>query len=281
MKKVKTLILRTAGTNCDMETEHAFKLAGADAERKHINALAGRSGALSKYDILAIPGGFSYGDDIASGKVLANELRHVLKSEIESFVKAGKLVIGICNGFQVLVKMGLLPDVDGTASTGKIEATLSLNNSGKFEDRWVYLKSSNCEGGRHASPTDSAYGSLCVWTRGLPNVIYLPVAHAEGKFIPKNRSILKKLKDNGQVVFSYSDKNSDPVDYPGNPNGSVDGISGVCDPTGRILGMMPHPERHVKMTQHPHWQRLKKNDKELATGLQIFKNGVNFIRNTK
>jgi phosphoribosylformylglycinamidine synthase subunit PurQ / glutaminase len=271
MKKVKVLILRTAGTNCDKETAYAFEKAGALCEFKHINEVCMNKKILSKFNILAIPGGFSYGDDIGSGKILSNEIKHSLKKEIKQFVKAGKLVIGICNGFQVLVKMGLLPNTRGLDFDNS-EATLGLNDSGKFEDRWVHLTKTD---DRRLTTDD-----LCIWTKDLPEVIYLPVAHAEGKFIPKNNNVLSKLKKNGQIVFRYCDKSGRKAGYPGNPNGAVDNIAGICDKSGRILGMMPHPERHVKYTQHPHWQRLKKNDKEMAIGLQIFKNGVNSF-NTK
>ncbi|MGD2278868.1 MAG: phosphoribosylformylglycinamidine synthase I [Candidatus Omnitrophota bacterium] len=264
MKKVKTLILRTAGTNCDMETVHAFREAGSEVDLLHINALMKNKKKLSGYQILAIPGGFTYGDDIASGKILANELKHALKRELSGFVRAGKLVIGICNGFQVLVKMGILPDIKGEKSF-KVDSTLSLNDSGKFEDRWVYLKKNAAD--------------KCIWTKDLPGIIYLPVAHAEGKFIPKDSSVLKKLKSNGQVVFRYTSEDGGKASYPENPNGSVDAIAGICDPTGRILGLMPHPERHVTYLQHPNWRRFEKKDKSLGIGLQIFKNGVNFARN--
>ena len=271
MKKVKTLILRTAGTNCDMETAHAFKLAGSQVESLHINALMKKKSALDDYQILAIPGGFTYGDDIASGKVLANELNNSLKSELSRFIKAGKLIIGICNGFQVLVKMGLLPNTKNlsTRTNAPIEATLGLNNSGKFEDRWIHLKKEKqIEGKGH-----------CVWTKDLPEVIYLPVAHGEGKFIPKNKAVLKALEKNGQIVFRYASSDGTSTGYPGNPNGSIEDIAGITDATGRILGMMPHPERYVTYTQHPHWQRLTGKVARSGIGLHIFKNGVHFVKN--
>jgi phosphoribosylformylglycinamidine synthase subunit PurQ / glutaminase len=274
MKKVKTLILRTAGTNCDMETAHAFKLAGSAVESLHINALMKKKSALDDYQILAIPGGFTYGDDIASGKVLANELNNSLKSELSRFIKAGKLIIGICNGFQVLVKMGLLPNTKNlsTRTNAPIEATLGLNNSGKFEDRWIYLKNGQEARGKRQE-------GLCVWTKDLPEVIYLPVAHGEGKFIPKNQTILNALEKNGQIVFRYTSSDGKPTGYPGNPNGSIEDIAGITDATGRILGMMPHPERYVTYTQHPHWQRLTGKVARSGIGLHIFKNGVHFVKN--
>lgn len=262
MRKVKTLILRTAGTNCDIETAHAFREAGAEAELVHINALIADKKTLSGFDILAIPGGFTYGDDIASGKILANELRHSLKEDLAGFIKDGKLIIGICNGFQVLVKMGLLPGND-PYSEDTIDATLTRNDSGRFESRWVHLE--KCD-------------SNCVWTKGLPDRIYLPVAHGEGKFIPRNSSILRTINTNSQVAFRYVDKNGKRAGYPDNPNGSIDDIAGISDPSGRIFGLMPHPERHITHVQHPHWHRYL-NKKEMGIGLHIFKNGVKFVKN--
>jgi len=266
--KPKTLILRTAGTNCDVETAHAFGLAGGEAQLVHINRIVAEETKLSDYQIIAIPGGFTYGDDIASGKILANELMCKLGDELKKFVADGKLIIGICNGFQVLVKSGLLPALDASRFTlhaSRIQATLTLNDSAKFEDRWTYLR--NAE-------------SKCVWTQDLPEMIYLPVAHGEGKFAPKDDKALKQLRDNGQVVFQYVDENGEFAGYPANPNGSIDSIAGICDPTGKIFGLMPHPERHVHFTQHPHWTRDKKGDSPLfSDGLQIFKNAVEYAKN--
>jgi len=260
--------MRTAGTNCDIETAYAFKLAGSEVDLVHINKIVRKPELLRKYRIIAIPGGFTYGDDIASGKILANEIKYSLKSELRKFISGGRLVIGICNGFQVLVKMGLLPGVTGER-LGDIEATLSLNDSGKFEDRWVYL-AKGCSG---------LHGDICIWTKGLPGLIHIPVAHAEGKFIPRNRSILKKMSENGQIVFKYVDKTGQKAGYPSNPNGSIDNIAGICDPTGRILGMMPHPERHIDFTQNPYWQRDTGKRGKMGIGLKIFENGVNFAGN--
>ena len=260
MKKPKVIVLRTAGTNCDVETAFAFKKVGASPELVHINRLLSGEVSLDKYHILAIPGGFTYGDDIASGKILANEIKYKLKNSIVNFIKSGKLILGICNGFQVLVKSGLLPNISG--DFGNIEVTLSINDSGKFEDRWVYLR--------------SARGAKCIWTKGIDDTIYLPVAHAEGKFIPKNDKILALLKKNGQVVLSYCDKKGNGREgYPANPNGSVDNIAGICDRSGRIFGLMPHPERHLFSTQHPRWTRMRK--KKEADGLLIFQNGVRAV----
>ena len=256
MLKVKVCVIRTAGTNCDKETAFAFSKTGAQAELVHINNFIQHKSVLSDYQILALPGGFSYGDDIASGKVFANELKNKLEEELRKFVADGKLIIGICNGFQILVKSGLLPGNNDFTQ----ETSLIINDSGKFEDRWVYLKSSG----------------KCVWTKNLPEVIYLPVAHGEGKFIVKDKPVLNRLKANKQIVFKYCNAQGESSGYPDNPNGSLDDIAGITDATGRILGLMPHPERHIEIHQHPRWFNLK-NKKE-GDGLTIFKNGVEYAR---
>ncbi len=252
MKKPKVCVLRTAGTNCDIETAFGFSKAGADVALLHINRLISRQENLAGYQILALPGGFSYGDDIASGKIFANELRYKLSGDIKKFIADGKLIIGICNGFQILVKSGILP---GNPDLNQ-EATLIINDSGKFEDRWVYLKNEN---------------SKCVWTKNVEEVIYLPVAHGEGKFLAMQPSILEGLKQNMQVVFRYCNPQGDFNGYPDNPNGSEYNIAGICDETGRIFGLMPHPERHLDTLQHP--RRTSKGD-----GSSIFRNGVEYAR---
>ncbi len=262
----KVVILRTAGTNCDRETAYAFQLAGADTCLIHINELLAKREILKNSQILAIPGGFTYGDDLGSGRILANEIRYKLSHELSDFVSRGNLVIGICNGFQVLVKMGLLPNSGNDPEFKVQEATLSLNDSGKFEDRWIYLKRQGDE------------NNTCVWTKALPEVISLPIAHAEGKFIPMDDRTLDVIKKNRQIVFRYSDVTGKSSGYPINPNGSIDDIAGICDTTGRILGLMPHPERHVTYLQHPNWRRRAKEDRNMGIGLMIFKNGVNFAK---
>ena len=270
-KKVRVLILRTAGTNCDEETAFAFKEFGAEVKLVHINRLIDGREGLHNYHILAIPGGFSYGDDIASGRILANELRFHLIEDILKFIKEGRLIIGICNGFQVLVKAGILPGgvykTSDSPTAPAQTATLICNDSGKFEDRWIYLK---VEGN---SP----------WTKGLSDIIYLPVAHAEGKFVVKSNDILKQLQDNRQIAFRYC---NDPrlrvacnrkVQYPANPNGSVYDIAGITDTTGHVLGMMPHPERHFLSCQHPYWRRLR-SYKKFGDGARIFENGIRYVK---
>jgi phosphoribosylformylglycinamidine synthase len=258
MKQVNVAVLRAAGSNCDGETAHAFEMCGARSELIHINEFLRQEKSLTDFQILVIPGGFTYGDDVSAGKILANELKYLLTEEMQKFTTAGKLILGICNGFQMLVKSGLLPEI--RLPDGEMEVTLTFNDSGKFEDRWVHLKVNQ------ASP--------CIFTRQMPPVVYYPVAHAEGKFIPKNNAVLERLQAKGQLVFQYCDAAGAPVQYPGNPNGSVAGIAGICDPSGRILGLMPHPERFTTATQHPHWTRLA--DHPDAQGNYIFQNAVNY-----
>lgn len=251
----RVCVLRAPGTNCDVETAYAFKEEGAEVELLHINEFLSGKRRLSEFNILAIPGGFTYGDDIAAGKVLANQLRYKLWDELLEFVGKGNLVIGICNGFQILVKAGLLPYPDG-----KQRATLAWNDSGKFEDRWVYLRVRD--------------DNKCVWAKDLPPVIYLPVAHGEGKFIVGDQSLLDELEKNGQVVFQYVDEEGNLAGYPYNPNGSMRNIAGICDPSGRILGLMPHPERFIHRTQHPRWTRERIDNPD---GKLIFKNGLRYL----
>jgi len=264
-KKVKVIVLRTAGTNCNEETAFAFKSFGAQVDEVHINKLFKGEVCLKDYHILAIPGGFSYGDDIESGRILANELRLKLGADLRQFIGDGKLIIGICNGFQVLVKSGILlgsSDKKEEEDCGSAQgATLTNNDSGKFEDRWSYLK---VEG-------------ESVWTEGLGDVVYYPVAHAEGKFVPCDEYALTQLKVNGQVAFRYCSSQGEKAKYPANPNGSIEDIAGITDSTGHILGLMPHPERHFLFTQHPYWTRLSNNGR-YGQGAKIFENGVNYVK---
>jgi len=259
MAQVRVLVLRAAGTNCDEETCQAFGLAGASAERVHVNRLIERPGLLREYQVLAIPGGFSYGDDVAAGKILANQLVHHFREEVGTFIEAGKLVLGICNGFQVLVKAGLLPAAANGSEGGTIgQATITTNDSGKYEDRWVYL----------APGTEQ-----CVFIeRGRR--IYLPVAHGEGKVCFASREILERVKSAGQVAFRYVDREGRWGGFPVNPNGSTDDVAGLCDPTGRVLGLMPHPERFVHRTHHPRWTRERVEEPD---GLTIFRNAVRYF----
>lgn len=258
MRKPKVIVLRTAGTNCDYETVHAFQTAGADVDLVHINQLIRKEKELSAYQILTLPGGFSYGDDIAAGKILANELKYKLREPVEQFVADGKLMIGICNGFQVMVKAGLLPGFNGISRVQ--ETTLYTNDSGRFECRWVYLKH-----------TDNG---KCIFTRNIKDIIYLPVAHGEGKFTAVDEKTLDALEANDQVVLKYVDPDGDCASYPWNPNGSDRNIAGICDSTGRIFGLMPHPERYLTRYNHPRWTREKLEDE--GDGVAIFRNAVEY-----
>lgn len=256
--KPRILVVRAAGSNCDIETKYAFDFAGGHSDLVHVNRLLEGSVNLDDYQILAMPGGFTYGDDISAGKILANQMKYKLNESLAEFHQKGNLIIGICNGFQVLVKAGLLPTVD--LQKGQ-SVTLTDNDSGKFEDRWAYLDVNE---------------SPCVFTQGMQQKVYFPVAHAEGKFVTKNKSVLDSLWANKQVVFQYAAENGNKVEYPANPNGSVDNIAGICDPTGRVLGLMPHPERHLDPTNHPQWTRNGLADQ--GDGLPIFENAINYFK---
>ncbi len=244
---VRAVILRTAGTNCDQETAHALRLAGASVDIVHINQFISGKRSLDDFQILIIAGGFSYGDDIAAGKVLANELRTQLGEALHTFVSQGKIVIGICNGFQVLVKTGLLPGNSGTDQT----FTLTNNDSGRFQCHWTRMEREN---------------SACTWLNQTDADWELPMAHGEGKFWPRDAKSLAALEKNKQVVFRYKGDN---------PNGSAKRIAGVCNAKGNVLGLMPHPERHVQRTQHPEWTRMEKSEAD-PVGLQFFKAAVRY-----
>lgn len=252
----KVLVLTGYGINCDMEVKHAFDIAGGQADRIHLADLLNGSVKISDFQILALPGGFSFGDDIASGKVLANMIKYNLWGQLQEFIDAGKLVIGICNGFQAMVKMGMLPAFDGDYTTQ--EVTLTFNDSGKFEDRWVHMQGT---------------GSKCVFTKGIKS-IYLPVRHGEGKFVVKNPQVLARLKKDNHIVFRYADSEGNFAGYPNNPNGSVDNIAGICDATGRVFGMMPHPEAFQHRTNHPAWTREELPEE--GAGMAIFRNAVEY-----
>lgn len=258
---LKTLILRTAGTNCDAETAHAFELAGSACELVHINRILEDKSMLDQYDIAAIPGGFSYGDDIAAGRILAGQIINHLRDAMTKFVAAGKPIIGICNGFQVLVKTGLLPG--SMAGQPEQTTTLANNDSGRFIDRWVHL---------------APVKSKCIWTKGT-GLFELPIAHGEGKFVPGGEQFRKHLWDNGQVALVYAKPDGEPADgaEPFNPNGSVDDVAGICDSTGLVFGLMPHPERFVDATQHYAWTSRRRLD-EPGSGMRIFQNAVAYAQ---
>jgi len=254
INKVRTLILRAPGTNCDAETMFAFQQAGASVSLVHINQLIRGEQWLSDYQIMVIPGGFTYGDDIAAGKVLANELRLKLGEDVQRFIENGGLILGICNGFQVLVKAGFLPQLSNVDSP---LLTLSANDSGKFECRWVHLRVNK--------------ESPCVFTKGIDR-LELPVAHGEGKVVTTPEA-LPRLN----LVLYYTDENGNSkAGYPHNPNGSVGNIAGICDVSGRVFALMPHPERYIRGTQHPQWTR--QGAKKYGDGFQIFLNAVKWAQ---
>lgn len=258
MKKPKVLILRTAGTNCDVETANAFKMAGGAPELVHVNELAGKKKSVFDYAILAIPGGFSYGDDVAAGRILANEIKSRVK-DLRGFVRSGRPVIGICNGFQVLVKAGLLPQTP----SGDQTASLTFNDSNRFETRWVRLRIN--------------LQSQSLFTKDLPEMIELPVAHGEGKFVVKSPKVLESLKKSRSILMQYVNEEGKFSSYPYNPNGSLFNIAAITNPDGNCLGMMPHPERYVTRYHHPNWTR-QTFCKE-GVGLEIFRNAVNYVLN--
>jgi phosphoribosylformylglycinamidine synthase I len=252
MARVKTLILRAPGTNCDGETAFAFERAGAAVDSAHVNQLVRRDRLIADYQIVVIPGGFTYGDDVSAGRILANELKLKLGDDIQLFVEGGGLILGICNGFQVLVKAGILPPLEDGQ-----QLTLAGNDSNRFECRWVYLKVNQ--------------DSPCIFTKGI-EAMYLPVAHGEGKIMAEEKT-LEKLN----VVVRYADaKSAIKAGYPFNPNGSADNIAGICDATGRIFALMPHPERFIRWSQHPRWTR--EAPRQQGDGLAIFRNAVDWVK---
>ena len=266
MKKAKALILSGYGINCEEETAFAFELAGAKADIVHINDIAKKPKNLRNYQILAIPGGFSYGDDLGSGYAYAGRMRNYLWEELLEFIRQKKLIIGICNGFQILVNLGLIPALNNLY--GQKQVALTHNNNARYTVRWVDLQTKN------SSP----------WLNNIKN-ISLPIAHGEGRFYT-DKTILNKLKKNKQIALKYCQGEiCQYQNLPANPNGSLEDIAGITDETGRIFGLMPHPERATFFTHLPNWpllkekyQRLGKKIPNHGPGLQIFKNGVNYFK---
>lgn len=251
----RVLVLKTDGTNCDGEMKFAFDKARGNSEIVHVNELRSREKKLSDYNILGLPGGFSYGDDVRSGKVLALELTSYLADQINDFTQGKKgLVLGVCNGFQVLTRTGLLP----FGTLGEMHATLKHNDSGHFDCRWVNLKIEE---------------NSCVFLKGWDGIVSYQVAHGEGKFFAPPKA-LEQIEGENLVVFRYCDSLGNPTqNYPENPNGSLSAIAGICDPSGRILGLMPHPERFVTKTQYPNWRRLPNLEPQ---GLPLFQKMVSY-----
>jgi phosphoribosylformylglycinamidine synthase subunit PurQ / glutaminase len=271
MKAIKALIFTGYGLNCDYETQYALARAGAEPHRMHINAvISDETVKLDRYDLLVFGGGFSWGDDHGAGVIMAAKMKRRLGRDIARFVRSGRLILGICNGFQCLVNLGLLPAFNGRYDERRVAIT--YNDSGNFVDTWVTLKA-NSE-------------SPCVFTRGIPS-IELPVRHGEGKFLAADQDLTELFQQN-QVVFQYADPEGNEADgrYPLNPNGSLRDIAGICDPTGRILGLMPHPEAYNHITNHPAWTRKKelslREGKTLKStegaGIEIFRNAVEYLK---
>lgn len=276
MADPRVLILRAPGTNCDEETAYAFEIAGAKAQRIHVNQLIANPTIARSFQILCIPGGFSYGDDIAAGRILASQLKRHLRDTIDWFRSEDRLVLGICNGFQVLMRMGLLNDAtDSSVKPPAPTSTLTWNDHGQFEDRWVHLRVDQ---------------TPCVFLRNIDRM-YLPIAHAEGKFVTDTAASLQAMASEGRLALRYAAEDDGQnlqgsadgkavdtvLPFPANPNGSQANVAGVCDASGRLFGLMPHPERHIDPTHHPTWTR-REHQPEFGDGYAIFKNAVDYFR---
>lgn len=249
----RVLILHANGTNRDLDLARAFELAGAKTEIMHLNTLRANKKNWRDYQILAVPGGFSYADVLGAGRLMALDLKIYFNEQLQEFIAANKLVVGICNGFQTLVKSGVLPNVEFNQTS----ATLTFNAKGRFECRWVML---------------APLSQKCLWTRGLTDPIYCPIAHGEGRFLLKDPELLTALRTNDQIALSYADASGKAAQqtYPFNPNGSIGDIAGICNPQGNVLGLMPHPENHIFPHQHPRWTRGEAG----LLGLKLFENAV-------
>ncbi len=268
MPRPKTLVITGYGINCEEETASAFRISGADAKILHINDIIANRSLLDEYQIMMFPGGFSYGDDTGSGKALANRIKNNLMDEIASFIQRDTLMLGICNGFQVLVNLGVIPAVNGF--TGRSEAALEYNTTFRYQCRWIDVK------------VDS--GSPSVFTRGI-DTMHIPVAHGEGNFYA-GEDILSSLVKNRLITMKYVKPDGSPAagEFPYNPNGSVMDIASVCSPNGRIMGIMPHPERGMFFTQRDDWTLLREEYRrrggeipEFSSGIEIFRNAVNYF----
>ncbi len=246
---MRVAILQIEGTNCEEESYIAFKEFGHDVEYLHLNLLKWGRRSLEDYDVLFIPGGFSAGDYVRAGAIFAARLKAIAWKDLKNFVDEGKIVMGVCNGFQVLIELGLLPGTDGISDVP--QAALMINDSNRFECRWTYLKREN----------------KGMFTRDVPELISLPVAHAEGKFVTHDK-ILEEIIENGQIAFRYVKPDGSRAEYPWNPNGSMEDIAALTNPEGNVLGIMPHPERAFFPHQHPDWMRV---EREMGDGYHIFK----------
>jgi phosphoribosylformylglycinamidine synthase len=258
------LLVGGNGFNCERETEHAFRLCGSNPKIVHMNDLIARMVSLSQFQIIAFIGGFSYGDHLGGGKVAANKFRYYLIDALNEFIHQDTLIIGICNGFQVITQLGLLPGFDNDYTKHLI--TLANNSSSRYEDRWVLLKANT--------------PSPCIFIKNI-DYLFLPVRHGEGKVLSKDKNIIERLCQAHQDVLFYCNPyTKQPTqEYPYNPNGSPNGIAGICDPTGRVFGLMPHPEAFLSIYNHPYWTRLKIHGKlpQEGDGVTIFRNAVTYF----
>lgn len=264
MSTVKALIITGFGLNCEKETAAAFTAAGASADQIHLNDLLDAKDTLHNYQILAFIGGFSFGDHMGSGTVFSNRVKAGLRADLEKFVGDGKLVIGICNGFQTITRLGLVPATEGLFHQ---EVALAFNKQEVFRDDWVTLK------GNPNSP--------CVFTKGI-DMLPIPIRHGEGNFCVKDEAMLKRLEEENLVAVRYADPETGEatMEFPLNPNGSTNAIAGICDRSGRIFGLMPHPEAYLSPYNHPQWTRQKIDGclPEKGLGQLIFDNAVNFAK---
>ena len=273
MVSPRICVVRAPGTNCDVETAFAFETCGGQPERIHLFRLLEQPALLDGYQIVCVPGGFSYGDDIGAGVIFSRQLAGRLGEAMGRFLLADKLVLGICNGFQVLLKAGILPGGDGAwppPADRVPETTLTWNDNGKYTALWVRMRVESAQ---------------CVFLRGITE-IEMPVAHGEGRIVVSNPSIVDQWRKKGQIALCYrthegvgqQEANGDPnavLPFPDNPNGSVANIAGLCDPSGRVFGLMPHPERFLHSTQHPQWTRRQLTG--TGDGLKIFRNAVDYF----
>lgn len=263
MPTPRVLVLRAPGTNCDVETAFALETCGAKVETLHLFRLLEQPRLLSEFQALCIPGGFSYGDDVGAGVIFAAQLQWRLADALVAFLAADKLVLGICNGFQVLMRAGILPGGDRwpRREDERPEATLTWNDNGRYTAKWVRLRSA---------------GSRSVFLRGIDG-IDLPVAHGEGKIAVRHDSVVGRWREGCQIALTYVPEE--------NPNGSIADIAGLCDPSGRVLGLMPHPERHLFATQHPQWTRRPRSGDaggagDEGAGMKLFRNAVEYFKSS-
>jgi phosphoribosylformylglycinamidine synthase len=271
MAQTRAIVITGNGTNCEMEAAHACRMGGFDqAVIAHIAEILSGEIRLDDFHFLNLTGGFLDGDDLGSAKAQANRLKHAavagsgekLVEQFTRFIGDGKLILGVCNGFQLMVKMGMLPGFDGNYLNQSV--TLTHNDCGRFQDRWCYLK------------VDA--DSPSVFTKDISDGIYLPVRHGEGKFVCDCDATLERIEHEHLAVFKYSgsDYSAATMEFPANPNGAQNAIAGICDPTGRLMGLMPHPEAFVHYTQHPRWTREQLPEE--GAGLALYKNAAEYVR---